>query len=94
MRALFCSGLSLFRLDNRTNLSDIVLMRPAELLRRLRRLATKRGWDLEVWEGGSHTRVILNRRDTTVPRHATDLPKGTFRAILKQLGLTQHDLEI
>jgi predicted RNA binding protein YcfA (HicA-like mRNA interferase family) len=28
-----------------------------------------------------------------VPRHANDLPRGTLRAILRQLGLTEADLE-
>lgn len=69
-------------------------MKSTDLLRRLNRLATRRGWDIEISEGGSHTKVLLNGRGTVVPRHATDLPKGTFRAILKQLGLVQTDLEV
>jgi predicted RNA binding protein YcfA (HicA-like mRNA interferase family) len=69
-------------------------MKAADLLRRLKRLATKRAWEIEIVEGGSHTRVMLNGRGTTVPRHATDLPKGTYHAILKQLGLRQSDLEV
>ncbi len=68
-------------------------MKSADLLRRLRRLATRRGWEIDVTEGGSHTRVRLNGRGTTVPRHAEDLKTGTFRGVLKQLGLTDADLE-
>ena len=68
-------------------------MKAAELIRRLRRLATKRGWNIEVREGGSHTRVTLNGRQTTVPRHAKDLGTGLFQAIRKQLGLSPEDLE-
>ena len=68
-------------------------MKPADLLRRLRRLATRRGWTIEIREGGSHTRITLNGRQTTVPRHAKDLATGLFQAIRKQLGLSPEDLE-
>lgn len=68
-------------------------MKPAELSRALNRLATKRGWDIEIREGASHTRIFLNGRYTTLPRHRADLKTGTFRAILKQLGLQPEDLE-
>jgi hypothetical protein len=30
----------------------------------------------------------------SIPRHPGDLKTGTFRAILKQLGLAETDLEI
>ncbi|MBV9118906.1 MAG: type II toxin-antitoxin system HicA family toxin [Acetobacteraceae bacterium] len=68
-------------------------MKPPDLLRRLARLAARRGWVLEVSQGSRHTKVRLNGRLATVPRHATDLPIGTLRAILKQLGVTVADLE-
>ena len=73
---------------------DLPSMKSADLLRRLNRLATKRGWDIEIVEGGGHTKVWFNGRRTTVPRHAADLKTGTFRAIMKQLGLTETDLEV
>jgi predicted RNA binding protein YcfA (HicA-like mRNA interferase family) len=41
---------------------------------------------------GSHHRVCLGDRRTTVPQHR-DLKIGTLHAILKQLGLRLHDLE-
>jgi predicted RNA binding protein YcfA (HicA-like mRNA interferase family) len=69
-------------------------MRPADLLRRLQRVATRRGWHIEISEGGGHTKVRLNGRRSTVPRHTADLKTGTFRGILKQLGLTDEDLEV
>jgi mRNA interferase HicA len=69
-------------------------MKPADLLRRLHRLATKLGWDIEIAEGGGHTKVWCNGRRSTVPRHASDLKTGTFRGILKQLGVTETDLEV
>ncbi len=73
---------------------DLPSMKSADLPRRLNRLATKRGWDFETAEGGGHTKVWFNGRRTTVPRHASDMKTGTFRAILKQLGLTETDLEV
>jgi len=48
---------------------------------------------IEVREGRSHTRITLNGRQTTVPRHAKDLGTGLFQAIRKQLGLSSEDLE-
>ena len=42
---------------------------------------------------GSHVVVTLDGRRSVVPQHRADLPAGTFRAILKQLGLTPTDLE-
>ncbi len=44
-------------------------------------------------QGGRHTKVRLNGRLAPVPRHATDLPGGTLRSILKLLGITSADLE-
>jgi predicted RNA binding protein YcfA (HicA-like mRNA interferase family) len=68
-------------------------MKPADLIRRLRRLASRRGWEIQIREGGKHTRVTLNGRQTTVPRHAADLGTGLLSAIRKQLGLSPEDLE-
>lgn len=38
-------------------------------------------------EGKKHTKVYLNGRQSTLPRHAKELGNGLRRAILKQLGL-------
>ena len=37
--------------------------------------------------------VTLNGQRGVIPQHRADLPAGTYRAILKQLGLTPADLE-
>lgn len=66
----------------------------ADLLRRLNRFATRRGWDIDIAEGGGHTKVRFNGRRATVPRHAADLKTGTFRGILTQLDLSERDLEV
>jgi predicted RNA binding protein YcfA (HicA-like mRNA interferase family) len=68
-------------------------MKPAELLRCLRRLAAKRGLDFEISQGKNHTKVTLAGRRSVVGRHATDLKTGTLRGILKQLGLTPECIE-
>lgn len=67
-------------------------MKPADLLRRLTRLASKRGWAIKIEEGANHTKVLLEGRRSLVSRHPTDLKTGTYRGILKQLGLTEHDI--
>ena len=39
-------------------------------------------------EGGKHTKVYLNGRQTTLPRHSgQEIGEGLRKAILKQLGL-------
>jgi hypothetical protein len=62
-------------------------MKPAELLRRLRRLAARRGLDFAISEGKNHTKVSLAGRRSVVGRHAADLKTGTL------LGLRPEDLE-
>jgi len=68
-------------------------MKPAELLRRLRRFAARRGLDLEISEGKNHTKITLAGRRSVLGRHAADLKTGTLHGILKQLGLKPEELE-
>jgi predicted RNA binding protein YcfA (HicA-like mRNA interferase family) len=69
-------------------------VKSADLLRRIRRLATKRGWTLIERQGkGSHLIVILDGRQSSIPRHGSDIKKGTFYGILRDFGLTERDLE-
>lgn len=66
---------------------------PDEFLRRLRRLARRRALELVEEPGeGSHRKIRLGARRTVVPMHRRDIPTGTWRSILKQLGLTPDDL--
>jgi hypothetical protein len=58
-------------------------MKLAELLQRLRRLAAKRGLDLEISEGKNHTRLTLAGRRSVLGRHSADLKSGTLHAILR-----------
>ena len=74
---------------------DIVDMKAADLLARLRRLANKNGWNMTERKGkGSHIVVRLNGRPTVVSNHRGDIATGTFRKIIKDLGLTETDLEV
>lgn len=68
-------------------------MKPAELLRRLRRFAARRGLELEISEGKNHTKVSLAGRRSVVGRHSTDLKTGTLHGILKQLELKPEEIE-
>lgn len=38
-------------------------------------------------EGSKHTKVYLNGRQCTMPRHAKEMNEALRQAILKQLGL-------
>lgn len=65
-----------------------------ELLRILRRQATRLGVEhSERPAKGGHIVVRHDGRTTTVPMHRGDMPIGTFRAILRQLRLSDTDLE-
>jgi predicted RNA binding protein YcfA (HicA-like mRNA interferase family) len=63
----------------------------AELTRKLRGL----GCLLKRQARGSHEiwHNPRSNRSTVIPNHPGDLPKGTLRAILRQLDLTPSDLD-
>lgn len=66
-------------------------MRYNELRRKLRRL----GYEPLRQAGGSHEIWWMPATEwrTVVPNHASrEIPNGTLRAILRDLGLTMHDL--
>ena len=70
-------------------------MKSTDLVRRLNRLATGRGWEIvETRSPGSHLKLRLNGKTTVIPMHRGDMPTGTFRKILKDLSLTTDDLEV
>jgi mRNA interferase HicA len=68
-------------------------MKPAELLRRLRRLAAERDLDFETSAGKNHTKVTLDGRRSVIGRHSADLKTGTLNGILKQLGVKPEEME-
>ena len=75
-------------------MSDLEPMEPDRLLGLLRRRATRLGLRHEEAQGkGSHLKVRHGSGATVIPMHRGDMPTGTYRAILRQLGLTEADLE-
>jgi mRNA interferase HicA len=38
-------------------------------------------------EGGKHTKVYLNGKQSVLPRHMGEIPLGTMKAICNQLGI-------
>lgn len=69
-------------------------MRADDLRRRSARLARRRGWEFRERPGrGSHVVVVLNGRQSAIPMHRGDMPPGTYRGILKALGITPADVE-
>lgn len=68
-----------------------------ELIRRLRRIAKKRGLRFEVDREhgkGSHWVIRLGTNMQPVPQASSgDLRTGTLRGILRGLGLRPRDLE-
>jgi predicted RNA binding protein YcfA (HicA-like mRNA interferase family) len=64
------------------------MMKRAELLKRLAKAAKASGVEMEVVEGGSHTKVRMGDRQTVVPRHS-EINELTARAILRQMGVVK-----
>ena len=66
-------------------------MSTQELIRKLRRWARKRGIAFEEKKReskGSHRRIYVGNRSTTVP-WTDDLTKGALRGILKKLEIDE-----
>lgn len=71
-------------------------MNGAEFIRRIAELGRERGVTVrfEARHGkGSHGRLYYGERFTTVKDRKKEIGKGLWRAMLKQLGLTRHDIE-
>jgi mRNA interferase HicA len=61
-------------------------MKRRDLMKRLAAEAKARGLNIEITEGGSHTKVAIGDNQTVVPRH-NEINEITARAILKQMGV-------
>lgn len=69
-------------------------MKAAELLAILRRRSTKLDVPHSERAGkGGHLFVRHGGKTTVIPMHRGDIKVGTYRAILRDLGLTETDLE-
>lgn len=70
-------------------------MRGRELVRKIEALGNRRGVtvSLDRHRGkGSHQTLYFGSRKTVIPDPARELKTGTYKAILKQLGLEDQDL--
>lgn len=70
-------------------------MTAQEFLRRLRKLARKRGLDLIVNASrgkGDHSRLKLGDKVSYLPGMKGEVRTGTLRAICRQLGIKEKDL--
>lgn len=72
-----------------------LLMKGAEFLRRVQRLARRRGWTHAWYPNlgkGSHGKLFVNGRQTTLRYLKGELTKGSLHGLLRQLDITLDDL--
>ncbi|MBI4411405.1 MAG: type II toxin-antitoxin system HicA family toxin [Deltaproteobacteria bacterium] len=71
-------------------MSYFPVVTPKKLLRVLRRLGFE-----EVHGKGSHIVMqhAVDKRMTVIPFHCRDIPKGTLKGILKDIGLDIEELK-
>lgn len=76
-------------------MSDSVLVRGNEFIRRVHKYAKAKGFRFE-WRPdlgkGSHGVLILGDKRTVVRNPKDELKTGTMHAMLKQLGLSREDI--
>jgi mRNA interferase HicA len=66
-----------------------------EFVRRMRRLARKRGLGVRLDPSagkGDHATLYLNGRKTIIPDMRKDSPRGTFHNMCRQLGIDPKGL--
>jgi mRNA interferase HicA len=71
-------------------------MTGSEFLRKLNALGRKRSVSVRLDKKrgkGSHATLYYGNARTIIQDLKKELPEGTFRAMLRQLGLTPKDLE-
>lgn len=78
----------LWRLLN--SVSFLPVITPKRLLRILNRIGFK-----EIHRKGSHIVLqhLIDKRMTVVPFHCKDIPKGTLKSILKDIGIGIEELK-
>ncbi len=68
-------------------------MTAQELIRRLRRMARRRGLPIEITPGkGDHLKVKLGHHFTVLPGKRGELRKGTLHAICRDLNIEADKL--
>ncbi|MGC9269127.1 type II toxin-antitoxin system HicA family toxin [Acidiphilium sp.] len=69
-------------------------MRVDDLIRAIERYAARNSVTYRAESGkGSHRKIWLGGCRSVVPIHRGDLPIGTYKAILRQLGISESDLK-
>ncbi|MBF0604977.1 MAG: hypothetical protein HQL07_14960 [Nitrospirae bacterium] len=67
-----------------------------ELIKKLHRYAKANELDIRFIPGqgkGSHGRIYLGTKFSTIKDRKKEIHTGLLSAMLKQLGLTKHDIE-
>jgi malonyl CoA-acyl carrier protein transacylase len=80
----------------RWNESILKLMKGSEFVRLISRLGRSRGILVRLVSGrgkGSHATLYFGEARTIIQDLKRELPSGTFRAMLRQLGLSPADLD-
>lgn len=83
------------RLDKRTKLSDTIKMKGSEFIRKIRILAKKQGVRVKIEQRrgkGSHSTLFYGQRFTIIRNLKDELKTGTYKAMLKQLGIDEKEL--
>ena len=76
-------------------MSENELMKGNEFIRKIKRLAKKRGIEAYVDKKrgkGRHVTLYFGERLTIVRNPSQELKTGTIKAMLKQLGLEENDI--
>ena len=76
-------------------MSENQLMKGHEFIRKIKKLAKKRGIDAYVDKKrgkGSHVTLYFGEKLTIVRNPSQELKTGTMKAMLKQLGLEENDI--
>lgn len=78
-------GCCLGPLDLLSSRSRLRLVKRRDLMKRLNAIAKAEGLTLRTTEGGRHTKVQIDDRQSVVPRHA-EINEITAKAILRQMS--------
>ena len=81
-------------LDIRTKISDTLIMTGNEFIKKIKKLAQKKGLETRVDSKrgkGSHVTLYFGNRLTILRNPKDELKIGTLKAMLKQLGITQDE---
>jgi mRNA interferase HicA len=76
-------------------MSEDVRMKGSEFIRKIKKLAKKRGIEAYVDKKrgkGSHVTLYFGDRLTIVRNQSDELKTGTLKAMLKQLDLKENDI--